>query len=165
MRRTPFTRRSGLPVVAAPIVALLLAGCGNDGPGKVAPDEPSGGGTSASVAETSAAPDTASPQPPADSLPADPAPDTGSMVDEAFEAARIAALQSALRYVDPALGAPEDIAKADAQCVDLRRNVPHADQVAARRFSTANHRVTEADGKRINTILSNTYCRSTGSGP
>lgn len=87
------------------------------------------------------------------------------MVDEAFEAARIAALQSALRYVDPALGAPEDIAKADAQCVDIQRNVANPDQVAARRFSTANHRVTEADGKRINTILSNTYCRSTGSGP
>ncbi|GCB45416.1 hypothetical protein [Streptomyces sp. NL15-2K] len=85
------------------------------------------------------------------------------MVDEAFDAARIAALQSALRYVDPALGAPEDIAKADAQCVDLRRNVADPDQVAAQRFSTANHRVTKADGKRINTILSNTYCRQGGS--
>lgn len=164
MRRKPSLRRSGIPLVTAPIVALVLAGCGNDGPGKVAPDEPSEGGTSASVAETPAAPDTAVSQPPSDSLPADPAPDTGSMVDEAFEAARIAALQSALRYVDPALGAPEDIAKADAQCVDLRRNIAHPDEVAARRFSTANHRVTEADGKRINTILSNTYCRSTGSG-
>lgn len=162
MRRKPSTRRSGLPVMAAPIVALLLAGCGNDGPDKTAADGPSGGGTSASVAaETPATTDAASPQPPADSLPADPAPDTGSMVDEAFEAARIAALQSALRYVDPVLGAPEDIAKADAQCADLRRNVADPDQVAARRFSTVNHRVTEADGKRINTILSNTYCRST----
>lgn len=165
MCRKPSTQRAGLGVVAAPIVALLLAGCGNDGPGKAAPDEPSGGKTSASTAGTRAAPPTASPQPPADSLPEEPAPDTGSAVDEAFEAARIAALQSALRYVDPALGAPEDIDKADAQCVDLRRNVDNLDQVAARRFSTAHHRVTEADGKRINTILSNTYCRSTGSGP
>lgn len=165
MRRKPSRRRSGLPLLAAPIVALLLSACGNDGPDKDALDEPSTGGTSARVTETPAAPDTASPQSPVSNLPADPAPDTGSMVDEAFEAARIAALQSALRYVDPALGAPEDIAKADAQCVDIQRNVANPDQVAARRFSTANHRVTEADGKRINTILSNTYCRSTGSGP
>lgn len=159
MRRKPSIRRSGPLVVAATIVALLLSGCGNDGPDKEAPDEPSAGGTSASATETPVAPDTASPQSPADSLPADPAPDTGSMVDEAFEAARIAALQSALRYVDPALGAPEDIAKADAQCADLQRNVANPDQVAARRFSTASHRVTETDGERINTILSNTYCR------
>jgi hypothetical protein len=49
-------------------------------------------------------------------------------------------------------------AKAEAQCADLQRNVANPDQVAARRFSTANHKVTEADGKRINILLRNTYC-------
>ncbi|MCZ4507761.1 hypothetical protein O3Q52_05965 [Streptomyces sp. ActVer] len=79
-------------------------------------------------------------------------------MDEAFRAAGVVALQGNLRYIDPALGAPGDIAKADAQCADLQRNVANPDQVAARRFSTGNHKVTTADGKRINTLLCNTYC-------
>lgn len=49
-------------------------------------------------------------------------------------------------------------AKADAQCADLRRDVADPDQLAARRFSVGNHKATEADGKRINTLLRNTYC-------
>jgi len=99
-----------------------------------------------------------SPRPADDSLQVPPTSDASAQVDEAFRAARTVALQSNLRYIDPALGAPEDIGKADAQCADLQRNVADPDQVAALRFSTGDHKVTEADGKRINTLLRNTYC-------
>lgn len=165
MRQMFSTRRPHvLAALVAPGVALLLAGCGSEGTDKTAPDQPSAARTSASAAQSpgpDATPDksaSASPRPTDDSLPTGPATDASSQVDEAFRAARTVALQSNLRYIDPALGAPEDIGKADAQCADLQRNVDNPDQVAARRFSTGDHKVTEADGKRINTLLRNTYC-------
>lgn len=166
MHKKLSTRRPGpLVVLFASAVALLLAGCGSDSTDKSAPDRPSAARTSASAAAQSPGPDatpdeTPSASPPAtdDGLPEDPATDASSQVDEAFRAAGAVALQSNLRYVDPELGAPEDIGKADAQCADLKQKVADPDQVAAKRFSTGKHKVTEADGKRINTLLLNTYC-------
>ncbi|MCD7441120.1 hypothetical protein K4B79_23195 [Streptomyces lincolnensis] len=150
MRQKLSVRRPG--VLVAPFVtclALLLAGCGSDGTDdKSASGRPSEARTSASTAALSPGPDTT--------------PDANDEVDEAFRAARSVALQSNLRYIDPALGTPEGLAtadaKADAQCADLRRNIADPDRVAARRFSTGTHEVTVADGKRINTLLRNTYC-------
>ncbi|MGW0363702.1 hypothetical protein [Streptomyces sp. NPDC002990] len=166
MPRMFSTRRPNVLLVrGAPGVALLLAGCGSEGTDKAAPVRPSAAPTSASTAAqspgpsaTPAEPSTATPVPTDDGLPAGPAPDASSPVEEAFRAARVVALQSNLRYIDPALGTPQDTGKADAQCADLQRNVANPDQVAARRFSTDQHNVTEADGKRINTLLRNTYC-------
>ncbi|WP_159329254.1 hypothetical protein [Streptomyces tendae] len=161
MRQQLSMRSPGIVVaLLAPGVALLLAGCGSGGDDEAAPERPSASRTSASADAPSPDPDTTPPTESADtsSAPADPAPDTSDLVDEAFGAARVAALQSGLRYIDPALGAPEDVAKADAQCADLQRNVAEPDQVAAQRFSTGDHTVTKADGKRINTLLRNTYC-------
>ncbi|QKW53658.1 hypothetical protein [Streptomyces buecherae] len=168
MRRKLFTGRSGiLGVLLAPGVALLLTGCGSDGTDKSAPQQPSVARTSASTAARSPGPSatptrgpTSSPpsRPTGESLPPEPATSASDFVDEAFDAARVGALQSGLRYIDPALGAPEDLAKADAQCADLQRNVDKPDEVAARRFSTGSHKVSEANGKRINTLLRNTYC-------
>ncbi|MGW0559642.1 hypothetical protein ACWDZ4_03155 [Streptomyces sp. NPDC003016] len=165
MRRKPTTRRPAFLVVLLTPVALLLAACGSDGTDKTAPDPGSTPRTSTSAAARSQGPDatpdespSASPRPTDDGLPADPTVDASSRVDEAFGVARTVALQSNLRSVDPALGGPGDIGKADAQCADLQRNVADPDQAAARRFSSGNHKVTEADGKRINTLLRNTYC-------
>ncbi|MCG0284965.1 hypothetical protein [Streptomyces sp. PSAA01] len=67
-------------------------------------------------------------------------------------------LQSALRDIDPALGAAEDIRKAGDQCYDLRRKVANPDETAACRFSTAQHKVAVANGKRINSLLRDGYC-------
>ncbi|MFH8447276.1 hypothetical protein ACH4D3_39555 [Streptomyces sp. NPDC018026] len=168
MRQKLAMRHPGIVVaLLAPGVALLLAGCGNDGSDESDADRPSATRTSASAASTPAPdPDTTPPTgssgpsapPTGEDPPADPAPDGSDLVDDAFDAARVAALQSGLRYIDPALGTPEDLAKADAQCADLQRNVAEPDRVAAQRFSTGDHKVTEANGKRINTLLSNTYC-------
>ena len=162
MRRMLVSRRPGiLLVLTAPGLALLLAGCGSDSADKGASDRPVTATTSASATVSPSAPQATPDEvssPPGDGLPTGPAPDASSQVDEAFRAARIVALQSNLAHIDPELGTPEDIEKADAQCADLKRNVSDPDQVAARRFSTDNHKVTEADGKRINTLLRNTYC-------
>ncbi|MFI2027662.1 hypothetical protein [Streptomyces buecherae] len=170
MRRKLFTGRSGIfGVLLAPGVALLLTGCGSDGTDKSAPEQPSAARTSASTAARSPGPSTTPTQSPTSSPPSrpaseslppesEPATSASDFVDEAFGAARVGTLQSGLRYIDPALGAPEDLAKADAQCADLQRNVDKPDEVAARRFSTGSHKVTEANGKRINTLLRNTYC-------
>ncbi|QIP71155.1 hypothetical protein [Streptomyces sp. VN1] len=171
MRRKPCTRPGAVALLLAPGAALLLAGCGSGGTGEAAADRPTASPTSGSPtaqaqapapdATRAGGPSASSPSADAD-LPVDPGPDpgrgAGSAVDEAFGAA----LQSGLRYVDPALGTPEGLAgvdaKADAQCADLRRNVADPDRLAAQRFSVGNHKVTEADGKRINTLLRNTYC-------
>ncbi|MBC3984903.1 hypothetical protein H8N01_20600 [Streptomyces sp. AC536] len=168
MRQKLFTGRPGIfGVLLAPGVALLLTGCGSDGTDKSAPEQPSAARTSASTAARSPGPSTTPtqsptssppPRPTGESLPSEPATSASDFVEEAFGAARVGALQSGLRFIDPALGAPEDLAKADAQCVDLQRNVDKPDEVAARRFSTGNHKVTEADGKRINTLLRHIYC-------
>ncbi|MCT2588868.1 hypothetical protein LHJ74_02780 [Streptomyces sp. N2-109] len=166
MRQMLSTRRQGVALVLlAPGMALLLAGCGSEGADKAGPDQPSTGGTSESQATRSPGPEatpdkspSASPRPTDDKLPAEPTAESSSQVDEAFGAARAAALQSGLRYIDAALGTAKDISKADAQCADLQRTAATPDQLAAERFSTGNHTVTEADGKRINTLLRNTYC-------
>ncbi|MEU9895320.1 hypothetical protein ACIBCS_04075 [Streptomyces phaeochromogenes] len=166
MRQMLSTRLPGVLVaLLTPGVALLLAGCGSDGADKTGQDGSSAPRTSATAGTQSPEPDvtpdespSASPRPTGDTLPADPATDASAQVDEAFRAAGVVALQGNLRYIDGALGAPKDIDKADAQCADLQRNVANPDQVAARRFSTGNHKVTTADGKRINTLLSDTYC-------
>lgn len=161
MRQKLSMRGPGIVVaLLAPGVALLLAGCGGGDGDEAAPDRPSAARTSASADAPSPDPQPTTPSesPGTSSDPAGPAPDASDLVDEAFGAARVAALQSGLRYIDPALGAPEDVAKADAQCADLQRNVAEPDQVAAQRFSTGDHKVTKADGKRINTLLRNTYC-------
>ncbi|MER7231800.1 hypothetical protein ABT348_12735 [Streptomyces olivaceus] len=173
MRRKPCTRPGAVALLLAPGAALLLAGCGSGGTGEAAADRPTASPTSGSPTAQAPAPDAtraggpsaSSPSADAD-LPVDPGPDpgrgAGGAVDEAFGAARSAALQSGLRYIGPALGTPEGLAgvdaKADAQCADLRRNVADPDRLAAQRFSVGNHKVTEADGKRINTLLRNTYC-------
>ncbi|MFD4996884.1 hypothetical protein [Streptomyces buecherae] len=168
MRQKHFTGRPGIfGVLLAPGVALLLTGCGSDGTDKSAPEQPSAARTSASTAARSPGPSTTPTQSPTSSppsrptdepLPSEPATSASDFVEEAFGAARVGALQSGLRFIDPALGAAEDLAKADAQCADLQRNVDKPDEVAARRFSTGSHKVTEADGKRINTLLRHTYC-------
>ncbi|MCT7353973.1 hypothetical protein N4P33_17675 [Streptomyces sp. 15-116A] len=124
------------------------------------------GGASSGTTVSAPAPETATPgadagASPSDSgngLPTGPAPGASSAVEEAFRAARVVALQSNLAHIDPALGTPDDITKADAQCADLARNVSAPDRVAAKRFSTDKNRVTETDGKRINTLLRNTCC-------
>jgi len=166
MRRMFSTRHRGVLVaLLTPGVALLLAGCGSDRTDRAAQDQPSAPRTSATAAERSpdsdARPDetpSASPRPSGNGLPADPPADASARVEEAFRAAGVVALQGNLRYIDPALGTPEDIDKADAQCADLQRNIADPDRAAARRFSTGNHKVSTADGKRINTLLRNTYC-------
>lgn len=172
MRQKLSARRPGVLVASfVTCVALLLAGCGSDGrDDKSTSDRPSEARTSESAAARSPGPDTTPDASPADSpprstdgvLPTDPATDANDEVDEAFRAARSVALQSGLRHIDPALGTPESLAtadaKADAQCADLQRNIADPDRIAARRFSTGTHKVTEADGKRINTLLRNTYC-------
>jgi hypothetical protein len=66
-------------------------------------------------------------------------------------------LQVALREIDPKLGAPEDVDKAGKQCADLSRGVDDP-QETAQRFSSGGHRVTKADGKRINAMLSKRFC-------
>ncbi|MQY12462.1 hypothetical protein SRB5_25960 [Streptomyces sp. RB5] len=150
MRLTSATSRPAALVALA--AALLLTGCGSDGTDGSDPGRPDTARSTAASTSAPSRPDDES----------NPAPDRNDEVDEAFDAARSVALQSGLRYIDPALGTPENMAeadaKADAQCADLQRNVARPDQVAARRFSTGNHQVTEADGKRINTLLRNTYC-------
>ncbi|CAL9504132.1 hypothetical protein [Streptomyces sp. enrichment culture] len=174
MRQRLFTGCPGvLPLLFAPGAVLLLAGCGSGETDEAVADRPSAARTSAGATAQSPGPDAvpggspsaSSPDAGAD-LPVDPGLDPGTgggdVVDEAFRAARSVALQSGLRYIDPALGEPESLAaadaKADAQCADLERNVANPDRLAAQRFSVGNHKVTEADGKRINTLLRNSYC-------
>ncbi len=176
MRRRLFTPRPGvLALLLAPGAAVLLAGCGSGGTDEAGAGRPSAVRTSASASasatgqspESDATPGggpSASSPAADDGLPVEPGPGTGpsDAVDEAFRAARSVALQSGLRYIDPALGTPESLAaadaNADAQCTDLQRGVANPDRLAAQRFSVGNHKVTEADGKRINVLLRNSYC-------
>ncbi|MBF8173013.1 hypothetical protein IW294_19905 [Streptomyces olivaceus] len=172
MRQRLFTPRPGvLALLLAPGAALLLAGCGSGGTDEAGAGRPSAVRTSASASATGQSPESnatpgggpsASSPAADDGLPVEPGPGTGpsDAVDEAFRAARSVALQSGLRYIDPALGTPESLAAADAnaQCTDLQRDVANPDRLAAQRFSVGNHKVTEADGKRINVLLRNSYC-------
>ncbi|MBO3676688.1 hypothetical protein [Streptomyces sp. NEAU-YJ-81] len=167
----PSTRRRGALAASAAFGAaavLLLAGCGTDDTRHTASsDKPSTARTSATPsaethptpsAESHPSPGTPSTPPTDHRLPAQVPSDAGDQAKEDFLAFKSLELQSALRNIDPALGAAEDVDKAGEQCYDLRRNAANPDEKAARRFSTAQHKVTVANGKRINALLRQDYC-------
>ncbi|MEV6125656.1 hypothetical protein AB0M05_02360 [Streptomyces violaceusniger] len=169
MRGTPSSRRRDTLAASAAFAAvgaaavLLLTGCGtDDAPPKAASHKPTTAITSATPSpKTSMAPTSpATPSAPATDhrLPADVPSDAGDQAKEDFLAFKSLELQSALRNIDPALGAAEDVDKAGEQCYDLRRKAANPDEGAARRFSTAQHKVTLSNGKRINALLRQDYC-------
>ncbi|WP_413103381.1 hypothetical protein [Streptomyces sp. Inha503] len=164
MRGNPSARQAASAAFAVAAV-LLLAGCGTDDTHpKAASPEPS---TTTTSAGTSPPPTTKPPTTPAATpsapptdhrLPAHVPSDASDQAKEDLLGLRALELQSALRDIDPALGAAEDINKAGEQCYDLRRKAANPDEKAARRFSTPHHKVTVSNGKRINALLRGDYC-------
>ncbi|MGP3946035.1 MULTISPECIES: hypothetical protein [Streptomyces] len=166
MRGKPSTRRRDTLAASAALGAatvLLLTGCGTDGERpEASSDKPSPAMTSATPSpptpKASTSPATPSAPPTDHRLPVEVPSDAGDQAKEDMLGLRALELQSALRDIDPALGAASDIKKAGEQCFDLRRKAANPDETAARRFSTAQHKVTVANGKRINALLREGYC-------
>ncbi|MER8154506.1 hypothetical protein [Streptomyces sp. NPDC094472] len=169
MRGTPFTRRRGTLAASAACASfgaaavLLLTGCGtDDAPTKAASHKPPTAITSATPSpktpKASTSPATPSAPPTDHRLPVQVPSDASDQAKEDLMGLRALELQSALRDIDPALGAAADVSKAGEQCFDLRRKAANPDETAARRFSTAQHKVTVANGKRINALLRQDYC-------
>ncbi|MBI0318450.1 MULTISPECIES: hypothetical protein [Streptomyces violaceusniger group] len=169
MRGTPSTRRRDTLAASAALGAaavLLLTGCGTDDERpEASSDKPSPATTSATpspkapTAPTAPTSPATSSVPPTDHrLPVQVPSDASDQAKEDMLGLRALELQSALRDIDPALGSAEDINKAGDQCYDLRRKAANPDEKAARRFSSAHHKVTVSNGKRINALLREGYC-------
>ncbi|CDR06361.1 hypothetical protein [Streptomyces iranensis] len=160
-RRDPLAAASAAFGVAA---VLLLAGCGtDDSHPEAASPKPSTTTTSAGTSppptsKPPTTPVTPSASPTDHRLPVQVPSDASDQAKEDLLGLRALELQSALRDIDPALGAAEDINKAGEQCYDLRRKAANPDEKAARRFSSAHHKVTVSNGKRINALLREGYC-------
>ncbi|AXK33447.1 hypothetical protein DVA86_13090 [Streptomyces armeniacus] len=163
--------RGAVAGVAAAVV-LTLAGCGGNGGDDSAESPPSKTPSPRTETPRTETPRTETPgtetpstrpprteTPPADDrMPAtDLPPDMSDRTQQDMLALKTLELQVALREIDSSLGSAEDVDKAGKQCAELSRGSSDAG-AAARRFSTPGHRLTEADGKRINTMLSERFC-------
>lgn len=138
------TRLAATAVTAAAL--LCLAACSSGGNDKAA--APSSSDTAGVPAATSPA-GTAIPSSTA-SLPAAP------------NAVVRAGYLAALKAVDPALAADPDqsVRTGRTQCAQLDSDPETADHVAAERFSTPGHPLTDAQGKLIDVALHTTLCPS-----
>lgn len=97
---------------------------------------------------------------PTTNAPATTAPTTTTSRPAAPNAAVRAAYLAALKAVDPSLAADPDqtVEVGRTQCAQLESDPETADHVAAQRFSTPGHPLTDAQGKLIDLALHSTIC-------
>ncbi|SEG27202.1 hypothetical protein SAMN05216223_104133 [Actinacidiphila yanglinensis] len=138
------TRIAAAAVAAAALALFCATACSSGSGDKDAP--PTHATTGAAAPTTSAAPATGSP------LPRPPAPKGASRQT----------YLAALKAIDPSLASDPDkvVDEGRTQCTEINTDTQTADHLAAERFGSPGHPLTDAQGAAIDAALKLTVCKS-----